>query len=171
MEFTLLLKRGVTMNKNLLSGLASTLLGLIYTIQAYQLPKASIGNEWAPIYFPLGLGVLMLLFGFILIILGLREVKSERGGAEKGKRKLEFTYTAKLITYVSILSILYALLFDRIGYLLSTIFFMGAILMVVNGLNKWKVNVLISVGFSLAIYILFSKLLGIILPPMPFIEF
>ena len=157
------------MNKNIISGIAAISMGLIYSIQSYHLPKATIGNPWAPIYFPLGIGILMVVFGSILLIQGLAQRKSHQIDGER--KRLSFTYTAKLITYTSAISLIYALIFEPFGYVLSTIFFMGAILSAVNGLKQWKINLIISIGFSLSIYIVFSKFLGIILPPIPFIEF
>lgn len=108
----------------------------------------------------------MTLFGVVLLIKGLIESKNQ----EAAKNKLSFSYTAKLITYTSIVSIIYALLFERIGYVLSTILFMGAILFVVNQ-KQWKTNLIVSITFSLVIYTVFSKFLGISLPIMPYIEF
>lgn len=156
------------MNKTSVLGIVAFLLGVIYSYQAYNLPKASIGNAWAPIYFPLGLGVLMAIVGVFLMIQGW--VK-EGIHLNLSKDKFKLSYTVKLIIYTSVISILYAILFDRIGYVLSTTLFMGAILFVVNGYKQWKINLLVSFGFSLIIYLAFSKLLGIILPMTPFISF
>lgn len=155
------------MNKSALSGLIAFLLGVIYTYQSLQLPKATIGKAWAPIYFPLGLGILMTLFGLILLA---QEIK--RNGILKTNNEHKgISYTAKMIAYTSFISLIYAFLFDEIGYLLSTILFMGAMLNAINGLKKWRMNMIISISFALVIYITFSKFLGIILPPIPYIEF
>ncbi|GBF12486.1 tripartite tricarboxylate transporter TctB family protein [Tepidibacillus infernus] len=157
------------MNTTALTGIVSILIGIVYSIQSYQLPKATVGNAWAPIYFPLGLGVLMAIFGVVMLVQGLAKGKANNGEQKQGKMKM--TYTAKLIAFTSVVSIIYALLFDRIGYVLSTIFFLGAILFVVNGVKQWKTNMIVSISFALGIYIVFSKFLGIILPKMPFIGF
>ena len=155
------------MNKSTLSGLIAMLLGVIYTYQSLQLPKATIGKAWAPIYFPLGLGVLMTFFGLILFI---QQVKKHGMTQQKNERK-GITHTAKMIIFTSIVSVIYAFIFDDFGYLLSTTLFMGAMLSAINGMNKWKMNIIISVSFALVIYVTFSKFLGIILPPMPYFEF
>ncbi len=144
------------------------LIGIVYSIQSYQLPRAAVGNIMAPVYFPLGLGILMFIFGLVVFV----QTLVKEGWKDKNTEKQKgISYTTKLITYTSLISVIYALIFDKAGYVLSTIFFLGAILFVVNGKRQWKMNLIISISFSLGIYIIFSKLLGIILPQMPFIEF
>ena len=158
------------MNRSVLTGIAAMILGSVYSYQSYQLPRATIGKEMAPLYFPLGLGLLMFIFGMILLIQAWSKGGMKRD-AEDREESIGFSYTAKLITFTSVISILYALLFDVIGYVFSTILFLGAILFVINGKTQWKVNMIVSISFSLSIYIVFSKFLGIILPKMPFIGF
>ena len=158
------------MNKTSIVGLFAIIIGIVYGFESYHLPKASIGKEWAPIYFPLGLGVLMVIFGIILFIQGvLNNKKSESD--DKIEFKPSFSYSAKLITFTSLISIIYALLFERVGYIIATMIFLGSILFVVNGKKQWITNIIVSVGFSLVIYILFSKFLGISLPKTPYLEF
>lgn len=158
------------MNRSVLTGIAAMILGSVYSYQSYQLPRATIGKEMAPLYFPLGLGLLMFIFGMILLIQAWSKGGMKRDSVDREK-SIGFSYTAKLITFTSVISIIYALLFDVIGYVFSTILFLGAILFVINGKTQWKVNMIVSISFSLSIYIVFSKFLGIILPKMPFIGF
>jgi putative tricarboxylic transport membrane protein len=77
--------------------------------------------------------------------------------------------TNKMIVLTCLACIIYAILFNRIGYVLSTIVFLEAMLLLFNGKKKWKTNTIVAVVFSVFIYIVFSKLLGVILPVMPFI--
>ncbi|MFV9510367.1 tripartite tricarboxylate transporter TctB family protein [Tepidibacillus sp. LV47] len=157
------------MNKSIITSIVAMVIGIVYSVQAYQLPRATVGSNMAPIYFPLGLGVFMFVFGMILFIRTV--LKEGWKGKESITKEKGISYTAKLITFTSVVSIIYAFIFDLFGYVLSTIFFMGAILFVVNGKKQWKVNIIVSITFSLGIYIIFSKFLGIILPKIPFIEF
>ena len=158
------------MNRSALTGIIAMLLGVIYTYQAYHLPRATVGNVMAPVYFPLGLGVLMFIFGLSIFI--QTWIKAGiMNASEKQEKKWALSYTAKLITFTSVISILYAILFDIIGYVFSTILFLGAMLFVINGVKQWKVNAIVSITFALSIYLVFSKLLGIYLPRIPWIEF
>lgn len=158
------------MNFSALSGIISLIIGALYTIQAYNLPRAVIGKPMAPIIFPLGLGVLMIVFGAIQVVRSVRVGEFAFISEIKGK-KPELTYSAKIITFTCFIAVIYALLFTRVGYVFSTIFFLGSLLFAINGIQRWKTNLSVSIVFSLSIYILFSKVLGLILPRMPYIGF
>ncbi|MFZ5969641.1 MAG: tripartite tricarboxylate transporter TctB family protein [Bacillota bacterium] len=153
------------MNLSALTAIATLAVGIVYSIQSYNLPRATIGNPWAPVIFPLGLGVTMTVFGLILLL------QSVKNGDFKNSQNKEkgLTYTGKLIAFTCTVSIIYAMIFEKAGFVISTILFLGSILFAVNGKDQWKVNTLVAVSFSLGIYIVFSKLLGIILPPLPFL--
>ncbi|SNT14198.1 putative tricarboxylic transport membrane protein [Anaerovirgula multivorans] len=154
------------MNYSALTGVVSIIVGLVYSIQAYTLPRAVIGKPMAPIIFPLGLGLFMILLGIVLVIQSIKKGEFARGKSttEKG-----LSYTAKLIIFTCTTSIIYALLFERIGFVFSTTLFLGSLLYAINGKKEWKVNVSVAVIFSVFVYVLFSKLLGIILPPIPYL--
>ena len=158
------------MNYSALAGVVSVLVGIVYSIQSYNLPRAVIGKPMAPVIFPLGLGILMILFGSIQMLRSVRVGEFAFVSEMKGK-KPELTYTAKIIAYTCFIAVIYALLFNRIGYVFSTVFFLGSLLFAVNGIQRWKTNLTVSIVFSLSIYILFSKVLGLILPRMPYIGF
>ena len=155
------------MNLSALAGILAAVLGSLYSIQALLLPNAALGNPLAPKIFPIGVGVLMVITG---VVLAVREIRQTglivEGNKEKGNNE-----TRKFIAYISLACILYGLTFNHIGYVLSTILFLEIILTLFNGKKNWKVNTIVSVCFSSFIYIVFTKLLGITLPVMPFINF
>jgi DNA-binding Lrp family transcriptional regulator len=86
------------------------------------------------------------------------------------KKKFVFTYELKMITYICTVSILYGLLFEKIGYVLATTFFMGALLFAFNGVKKWRVNIIVALSFSISIYYSFSNILSVPLPKMIFLN-
>ena len=65
--------------------------------------------------------------------------------------------------------IIYAVLFVPAGYVISTMIFMFMMLYLFNGKNKIKRTVITTIIFSILVYVVFSKLLGVYLPVMPFI--
>lgn len=163
------------MNLNRITGIVITAFGVIYTVLSYNLPRAVIGKPMDPVIFPLILGIGMTLCGILLLL----EKGKQKEGAPKVKEAKEakkftlkgMTQDTKLIIFTCATGILYGLLFEPLGYVLSTIIFMGSLLFAVNdGIKKWKTNVLVAVGFSLCIYVLFYHFLGIPLPMMPFLE-
>ena len=148
-----------------ITGVAALIFGILYTYQAHNLPRASIGNPMAPVYFPFALGVLMILFGVYLTALALKDGEftelKKRASSFKG-----FDYTAKTIAVTCAVSIVYARIFNHVGFVLATIFFLGSILFKINGKAQWKTNSLVAIIFSVSVYMLFSRVFGIYLPPM-----
>ena len=74
------------------------------------------------------------------------------------------------IGLTAVCALIYAFLFDRLGYVLSTILFLEGLLILFNGFAKWKQNTIVAVIFSVVVYVLFFKLLNVYLPPFPFFE-
>lgn len=72
--------------------------------------------------------------------------------------------TSFLIISTLILAIIYAFVFEKIGFLISTILFLGALLFVLNGRKKWVTNIVVSVIFSISAWYVFSQLLHVSLP-------
>ena len=70
-----------------------------------------------------------------------------------------------LLTCVS--AIVYALIFEVVGFVLATFMFMMSVLWITNG-KKYVVNASVAAIFSVSIYALFNFALGIPLPGLPF---
>ena len=81
----------------------------------------------------------------------------------KGLRQVVSRNFTRLFTLV------YSFLFVKAGYVISTFLFVGFELVLFSGTKKWKSCSVIALSFSLVIYILFSKMLGVYLPVTPFI--
>ncbi|UOQ45541.1 tripartite tricarboxylate transporter TctB family protein [Halobacillus salinarum] len=136
------------------------LFSIVFLIASLQLPKANLGNSNAPIYFPAGISVFMLLFGVIYLIQELRTLHEENGDI----RQMLSGRTPKLIGITILFGLIYAFIFERVGFLLSTFLFLGGLLFVINGRKKWLVNVIVAVCFSFVSWYAFSQLLGVSLP-------
>jgi putative tricarboxylic transport membrane protein len=152
------------MNFNLLAGLGACLIGVLYSLQALTMRAASLGNPMAPKILPLMLGGLMILFGISQTIQALKKtgfkLVLEKGTATNRYVNIKILWTCAI-------ALIYALLFDRLGYVLSTVLFLGGILTLFSGKEKWQRTVTVSVTFSVLIFVVFTKFLGIILPPGP----
>lgn len=135
-------------------------LGIAFLIGAIRLPKASLGNPNGPLYFPIGLSILLLIFSVIYLFQELKNLDKEN---EK-IRELFSGRTPKLIGFTILLSIGYALIIEPIGFLVSTILFLGALLFLINGFQKWLVNIIVAFVFSFVSWYSFSELLGVSLP-------
>lgn len=69
----------------------------------------------------------------------------------------------KTIAMCTVIFIMYSIIFDSVGFLLSTAVMMFALLSVINN-GKLKTNSIVAVIFAVASYGIFAKLLAISLP-------
>lgn len=136
------------------------LLSCSFLIGSFNLPKANLGNPNGPLYFPIGLSVLLLIFSILYLFQELKTLDKEN---KKIKQMLSGR-TPKLIGLTVLLGVGYSLIFEQLGFLFSTVLFLGALLFVVNGKQKWKANIIVTICFSFLSWYAFSVLLGVSLP-------
>ncbi len=151
------------MSKNKFTGLLAVILGAVYSIGALSLRGPSMGDPLGPKVFPLIIGIFSILLGVLLI---LREVRIP----EERRQKISFQLPAqgkilfRLIGLTSVFGIVYGLLFDSLGYLISTMIFMVFVMFLVNKSSRWMQNIIVSLGFSIITYVGFATLLHLSLP-------
>ncbi|MCR5288869.1 MAG: tripartite tricarboxylate transporter TctB family protein [Treponema sp.] len=150
------------MSLSVLSALFVTVLGLVYTLATFALPEAAMGRPNEPKIFPAILGILLIILGAILLIQVIMSEKKEGKG-----EKLQFGQSEKQIALTIANGVVYSLLFNPIGYVPSTIIFVLMELFIFDGVKVWKKGLVISVLFSVIVYVIFDILLGIYLPPSP----
>jgi putative tricarboxylic transport membrane protein len=114
------------------------------------------------------LGITMTILGLILVVKELlaKGPKDPKDSPKFGK----LTRHGKEIAMAIGASIVYALVFEPIGYIFSTILYLGTVLFIVNGKARVLRSVLVAVLFSVGVYVLFSVILGIQLPRMPILD-
>ncbi len=152
------------MRPNAWVGLVAIILGAVYSFQAINLPRAPIGNPMAPVYFPLGLGVLMTFLGVLIFCI---EAKKGLNSDDKSKRPQFHFKSMKLIFIVIGLCLLYTVMFDYAGFVFSTIVFLMAMLTFINGREKVKLNAILTLCFSLGLWYVFVNIFQISLPSSP----
>lgn len=140
--------------------LAATVLafGTVYTVTTLKLPRAVVGNPMGPLYFPLAFGILTIVIGLVMLIQDLRNMESsthEKKAAKKG---------ALNIVFGASLCLVYALLFSRIGFFISTVLFLTTFLFMLNGPKRWFMNVSVAVLYTVGVWYLFEKVFLIDLP-------
>lgn len=136
------------------------LISCSFLIASINLPKANLGNPYGPLYFPIGVSLLLLLFSVLYLFQEMKTINEENGYI----RKLLTGRTPKLIGITVLLGVGYALIFESLGFLPSSILFLGALLFAVNGKQGWKINVIVAIAFSFLSWYGFSELLGVSLP-------
>ncbi len=151
------------MRPNAWVGLAAVIFGAVYAQQAWALPRAPIGNPLAPVLFPLGVGVFMVLMGALLFV---QEALKGLNADDKSKRPHFQWKGIKLIVFVVVMCGIYTLLFDHAGFVFSTLLFLGAMLMVINP-GRTKLNVVVTLCFAFGLWYIFGSVFQINLPTSP----
>ncbi|WP_455675685.1 tripartite tricarboxylate transporter TctB family protein [Pradoshia sp.] len=136
------------------------IISLTFLISSFSLPKATLGNANGPLYFPIGLSILMFVLSVIYLFSELKTLNKEN---EKIRELFEGR-VLKLIGVTIALGIVYALIFEKVGFLISTMIFLGALLFYMNGVKKWMVNIIVTIAYSFITWYGFSELLGVSLP-------
>ena len=158
------------MNQGEKGGIATVAVGVVYTILACKMQRATIGNPIEPMVFPLILGVVMTLSGIALFIVHHLKKVTERGNNKSENQGWTWDFKTKMIAFICFISVLYGLMFEKLGYIIATTLFLGALLFAFHGGKKKVINLLIAFGFSIAIYYCFSHVFGIPLPKTPFLN-
>lgn len=152
-----------------LSGGISVLFGLIYGIVSYNLKRSPMGNPLAPSIFPLILATGMVVFGLALML------KSDMASTKRAFAKIKEMTTEndvisrKMIMMTVAAAVVYAIVYEHLGYVISTFFFVGFIMTVLDR-KKMVRNIIISLIFSILVYYVFFYLLGISLPMTPILN-
>lgn len=139
------------------------LVGVAFLIGTLNLSEAPTGNPNAPKYFP------ALISIFLIIMSVVHFIKELASGSEKNEELAAIlkNRTPYLIIGSLILGLFYTVIFLQVGFLISTVLFLGLLLFLVNGIRtkrKWIVNIAVSVLFSFVIWYGFAKLLNVSLP-------
>lgn len=151
------------MTINLVSSIITIAVGLTYMIMAFNFPDATVGRPMEPKIFPIILGIALTILGLALLI---QELMKNSKNKEKETIKLSFGNNGKKIAITIVNAIIYALIFNALGYVLSTIIFLEVELLIFGGLKSWKVSTIVSVLFSVIAFIIFNTLLGLYLPKL-----
>lgn len=153
------------MTINLVTSIITIAVGLTYMIMAFNFPDATIGRPMEPKIFPIMLGIVLTILGLALLIEELIK-NSKNKDANKETIKLSFGNNGKKIAITIVNAIAYAILFNILGYIISTIIFLEIELLIFGGLKSWKVSTIVSVLFSVIAFLIFNTFLGLYLPKL-----
>jgi len=134
--------------------------GAIYLFMSFDITKSRVGDPNGPLYFPIMIGFLLVIFSVIYFI----QEWMKRGEKFEALKELFTGRTPFLVISTLVLVLLYTFIFERIGFLFSTMLILTALLFIVNGRKRWIQNILIAVIFSFVSWYTFSELLSVSLP-------
>jgi hypothetical protein len=136
---------------------AFILLGAFATWEAARMPLGSAGMP-GPGMMPLALGVLLMLSSAALVVLDWKAPQVEPR-VLLGNRHVALTVAATVIA---------GLAFERAGFLVTSTLVLFAMLAALSTLGWWR-SLLAAIAASVATLYFFQKLLGVNLPPLPFV--
>ena len=137
------------------------LLAAVYFYATSQIPSLEIGDPLGPKAFPILLGVILLLACALLAVEIIRA--KPQPAAEKNTTDPESAKHLWQIGGVVAWTAFYFWVFDRAGYITSTAVYLLALTITFNR-GKWVANILTSILFTIGSYVLFAKVLGVVLP-------
>jgi putative tricarboxylic transport membrane protein len=135
-------------------------LAVVYATAASRLSVPAFSDPVGPRMFPYALAIALCIASVLLIVEHFVLERRRHGAA------LEAT-EADGVTRVAIVALAlltaYYVVFDFLGFLVSTVLFLVAFLSFSNR-DQWKTNVIVAVLFPLGIYLLLDRLFGARLP-------
>ena len=148
------------MTTNILTGIISIVLGLVYSITALRLPRMAMGDRLGPKIFPYFVGIVTIITGIALIL--------QDRNPEKRSKKVDFGFKEHKNVWIkiglfTIAGIVFGLIIDGLGYMIATALFMFFVSMLINR-GRLVQNTVIAVLFSVVTYFVFGVALKLSLP-------
>ncbi|HLO12920.1 MAG TPA: tripartite tricarboxylate transporter TctB family protein [Pseudoneobacillus sp.] len=115
------------------------------------------GTDVGAAYFPKMLSFILIGLSILLFIQSLREPKSEQSDSSSQTNNWKKTFLGIVGTIV------YTFIFHYIGFYIATILFLFAMMWML-GFKKIVVSIILSIGITLFIYVVFEMLLQVPIP-------
>ncbi len=150
-----------------IAGVIMALFSLAYLIGAFQIPNPAYKQQVGPSVFPKIVGTLMLLLSVIYLIqqiLGKIKEDAKRAEIIGAEEKVETKADLKTMGIMVGLMIVYALLFEPLGYAITTflVFVTGSFILDRKHMVRDSIIALIA---SFGLYAVFAYVLRVNLPP------
>jgi len=133
------------------------LLGAFATWGAAEMPFGTAAMP-GPGMMPMALGLLLMLSAAGLIVLELRAPATD-AAVVLGNRHVALGIALIIVA---------GLLFERVGFIVTSTLFLFVMLASLSPLGWWR-SLLVAVAASIATSYIFQNLLGVTLPPLPFV--
>lgn len=150
----------VALTKNRVTGLVSLVLGVIYFFATQNLPESAVADPIGPRAFPFIVSAGMVIVGLVLAL--KREDLTEKNRAVIFNLATE-KELMRDIGFTCVAGIIFGLILEPVGYLISAFLFMTAMMFITNG-RRIAYNLSIGLTFALTTYGLFFGLLDVSLP-------
>ena len=148
------------MTNNMITGIFSIVIGAVYLVMTLHLKKPALGDRIGPRLFPILIAICMMLCGLLLLLADFRS-------KIKAYVKIDFESNREVyikITATIVLGILYGMIIETVGYVISSFLFVFVIMLVINNFSKVIESLLVSLGFSIISFVVFFTILHLSLP-------
>jgi putative tricarboxylic transport membrane protein len=132
----------------------TVIIAAVYLYATTLIPSLEIGDPLGPKAFPRLLGGALLIAAGLLLLEIWKERKAPK--AAPGEELAAWRY-AGIIIGVTVWTGIYYAVFDKLGFIISSTFYLLALMAWFNR-GKWFANVLTAVLFAVLSYIMFVKL-------------
>lgn len=126
-----------------------------YLVSALSIGPPIIDGGLTPSFFPIFLGIAAILFSSTLVLQNLRSRSDETGSREPA-----------IYTHLWVIAAIFVYItaFRPLGYFISSLLFVFAILVIFSSLEKMLQKAAISVAIVGIAYVMFQQLFGVRLP-------
>ncbi|MBD1382824.1 tripartite tricarboxylate transporter TctB family protein [Metabacillus arenae] len=139
------------------AGILFLLIGAFFIFESRKISDSSYGSNVGPDIFPIGLGI-------VLILLSIRLLFETMKYRKEGKKESKLDYKRFLVIFVA--ALLYVLLLEPLGYIMTTFLFLIIGFQVIER-GRWLKSIVIAAVFSFGVYYLFVEILQGSLPGFP----
>jgi putative tricarboxylic transport membrane protein len=136
-------------------GVAAVVVGLLVVAESFRLTETTLTGGPGTRFLPVTLGLIVAVLGGTIAVRPSPGRPREARAGPAARRRIAFT-VASLV--------LYALVFERLGFLVASTAFL-AFLLVLYSERRWLVVLVVAAGAAGATYAVFARWLGVPLPP------
>jgi putative tricarboxylic transport membrane protein len=149
------------LTRDRLTGLVALIVGVIYFFATLKLPDSAVADPIGPRAFPFIIAVCLTFVGLLLVL------KNEK--LTEKNRAVIFTWATDKevvlsIAYTCVAGLIFGLILEPLGYLISAMLFMTAMMFITYGRSRFLFNIAIGLAFAASTYGLFFMLLEVSLP-------
>jgi putative tricarboxylic transport membrane protein len=140
-----------------IAGCVFLIVGMFFIVASTGISASSYGSKVGPNIFPTALGAILVLLSVIVIAQALRIKPAAKEKGQKNYKRFAMVLSS---------TFLYILLFEPLGYVISTFLYLVFVFQVMER-KKPLYAILIAAFFSAAVYTVYVVVLQGTLPPFP----
>lgn len=138
--------------------------GCVATAISNTFSRSTAIDPVGPALYPLAVSVVITILG---VLMALSTIKDAKGKEEKAGKKVA---KGRTLIYIIAICLGYWIVFDTLGFIITNTLTLLGIVSILGERNMKKV-IVFALATTLILYFVFRVGLGILLPPIPFLNF